>query len=189
MNPPGGWGAYTATELGLEPYAILITVLSAVIVYFVFVVVIRVFGAQVLTVTTGTDAVVVIMLGAVAGRAILGTTPTVASGIAALLTLVLMEFLFRSVLRRRGVRHFLKTKPVLVFVDGEPIADACERTRTSADDLNAAMRSAGVANPSEVQCIILEPRGSFSVIRTGTELQPNLFADVEGSQRLRAEFK
>ena len=44
----------------------------------------------------GFAVVVVIMLGAVGGRAILGPSPTLAYGIIALLTLITMEPLFRG---------------------------------------------------------------------------------------------
>lgn len=136
MQPPGGWSDYLLTALGIEWYRIPVVIASAVIIYLAFLLLVRIFGARILTVTSGFDALVFIMLGAVAGRVILG----------------------------------------------HPIEQACRRTHTSASDLRAAMRRAGIAHPGEVQCIILEPHGDYSVIRAGAPLAPEMFTGVVGGQ-------
>ncbi len=182
MTPPGGWGEYLAAQLGIEWYRVPVVILSAAIIYLAFLVLVRFFGPRVLTVTTVTDAVVVIMLGAVAGRVIIGHPPTVLAGIIGLATLVAMESLFRAFNHTGVIGQLFSSRPVLVFVHGRPIDSACKKTHTSIPDLNAAMRKAGVAHYSDVQCIILEPRGSYSVIREGVELSPDLFSAVEGAR-------
>lgn len=182
MQPPGGWGDYLLTELGIEWYRVPVVMASAVIVYLIFLILVRVFGARVLTVTSGFDALVFIMLGAVAGRAILGDPPTVAVGIIGLATLLGMEAIFGAIERTWASRRFISAHPVLVFAHGRPIERACRRTHTSAEDLNAVMRRAGIGHHREVQCIILEPHGDYSVIREGAELDPAIFSTVRGAE-------
>lgn len=181
MQPPGGWGDYLLAELGIEWYRIPVVIASAVIIYLVFLALVRIFGARVLTVTSGFDALVFIMLGAVAGRVILGHPPTVAAGIIGLVTLMVMEAIFGAIERTWASRRIVSSRPVLVFAHGRPIERACRRTHTSASDLQAAMRRAGIAHPGEVQCIILEPHGDYSVIRAGAPLDPDLLRGVVGA--------
>lgn len=182
MQPPGGWSDYLLTALGIEWYRIPVVIASAVIIYLVFLLLVRIFGARILTVTSGFDALVFIMLGAVAGRVILGHPPTVAAGVIGLVTLMVMEAIFGAIERTWAARRLVSARPVLVFAHGRPIEQACRRTHTSASDLRAAMRRAGIAHPGEVQCIILEPHGEYSVIRAGAPLAPEMFTGGVGAQ-------
>ncbi|QZY50603.1 DUF421 domain-containing protein [Leucobacter tenebrionis] len=68
-----------------------------------------------------------------------------------------------------------------MFAHGRSIEAACRRTHTSQADLHSSMRRAGIGHPSKVQCIILEPHGDYSVIRTGAPLDPELFAHIAGA--------
>lgn len=183
MQPPQGWPAFLVETLGIQGYRIPVVILSAVLIYLVFLILVRLFGTRILTVTSGFDALVCIMLGAVAGRVILGHPPTVAAGAIGLVTLMCMEAIFGAVERTWTSKRLVSAPPVLVFAHGVPIEDACRRTHTSPEDLHSAMRQAGVGRPEDVHCIILEPRGGYSVIRTGPALDLKLFTGVVGAER------
>lgn len=184
MTPQDGWGQHIYNQMGIPLYDIPLIIVSAVIVYLAALLIVRLFGARLFTSTTFTSTVGLIMFGALAGRAILGPTPTVAAGIIALLTLITMESIFHGMENIQQNRYLLGGRPVLVFLDGKALKGACKRTHTSQVDLNSAMRSAGIANPNEVRCIILEPHGRYSVIRTGTALSPELYQYVDGADKL-----
>ena len=175
---------YVVSQMGMDPRQIPIVIVSAVLIYFAFMFSLRVFGARVLSVTTATDAVVVVMLGAVSGRAILGLNPTMTSGLVALFTLIALELALHGVRNVKGVRQLVGTDPVVVFANGKPLKKACERTHTSKADLHSAMRKAGVAAASDVQLIILEPNGTYSVIPAGVQVADELLLDVEGGDDL-----
>ena len=80
MTPPQGWGPALADALGMELWRIPVVVLTALAVYLAFLLLLRVFGARLLTGLSAFDSVVIIMFGAVAGRVILGHPPTLATG-------------------------------------------------------------------------------------------------------------
>lgn len=183
VQPPEGWPAFLVESLGIELYRIPVVVASAVIIYLVFLFLVRLFGARVLTGMSGFDTLVVIMLGSVAGRVILGHPPTVAAGVIGLVTLLAMERIFGTIEKVWSSRKIISARPMLVFAHGEPLQKACQKTHTSPADLSAAMRRAGVARPEGVECIILEPRGDYSVIKTGTDLDPDLFKHVLGADQ------
>lgn len=189
MVPQQGWVAYLSEQMGLAWVDVPVIIVSAIIVYLAFLAIVRLFGARLFTSTSFSSTIGFVMLGALAGRAILGPTPTVSAGIIALLTLATLESLFHAIEGKSRAQYFLGGRPILVYLDGEALEGPCRRTHTSTVDLDAAMRGAGVANPQEVRCIILEPQGHYSVIRAGTELSPQLFKHVDGAERLFAAGK
>lgn len=182
MQPPEGWEAYLVGTIGIEWYRVPVVIASAVIIYLVFMILVRIFGARVLTVTSGFDALVFIMLGAVAGRVILGHPPTVAAGAIGLATLMAMEAIFGTIERTWESKRLVSGRPVLVFAHGRPLEAACRKTHTSRTDLHAALRRAGISHPDQAQCIIHEPHGGYSVIRAGAPLDPELFTFVVGAK-------
>lgn len=184
MTPAQGWGSFIREQMGMPLDMVPVVIASAVIIYLAFLLIVRVFGSRVFAATSFSSTVGFVMLGALAGRAILGPTPTVSAGILALLTLVAMESMFHAVENSTSARFALGGRPILVYVDGAAVEEACRRTHTTLIDLNSAMRSAGVVRPDDVRCIILEPHGHYSVIRTGTELSPELFTHVDGADML-----
>ena len=62
MTPPGGWTQAFIEHLGIELWRIPVVVASAIGIYLIFLLLVRVFGVRVLSGWTGFDAVV---LGAV----------------------------------------------------------------------------------------------------------------------------
>src|SRR5690625_2298222 len=80
--------------LGIELWRIPIVIISAITIYLVFLLLVRIFGARVLSGLTGFDIVVGVMLGSVAGRVIIGHPPTVTAGIISLVTLLCCEAIF-----------------------------------------------------------------------------------------------
>jgi hypothetical protein len=48
-----------------------------------------------------------------------------------------------------------------------------------------ALRLAGIRSRTQVQAVIIERNGTFSVIRTGDPIDPELVAPVSGSEALR----
>ncbi len=189
MEDSGNWWNYIVQQMGMDLRQIPIVIVSAILIYFAFMLSLRVFGARVLSVTTATDAVVVVMLGSVSGRAILGLSPTVTSGLVALATLIALELALHGVRDIKGVRQLVGTDPVVVFANGKPLKGACERTHTSKADLHSAMRKAGIASAEDIQLIILEPNGTYSVIPAGVQVADELLLDVEGGDALLSEKK
>lgn len=187
LQPPDGWWPAVVDHIWIEPYRIPLVIASAVVIYVVFLLTVRIFGARVLSGSSGFDTVVLIMFGAVAGRVILGHPPTVAAGVIGLLTLVGMEAVFGAVESSRRGRRLLSAHPTVVFAHGCPLPDACRRTHTSPTDLQTVMRQAGVTHPAEVQCIVLESGGSYSLIRAGVPIDPEILDGVAGAENVSGQ--
>src|SRR5699024_1766830 len=111
--------ARVGERLGIGPTHAVAVVVSAVGIYLAFLVLVRVFGARVLTGMGTFDVVVVITIGAVADRVILGHPPTLAAGVIGLLCLFAMEAAFGEARRTiRGAR-WVNAGPVLLMAGPE----------------------------------------------------------------------
>lgn len=170
--------------LGIELWRIPIVIVTAIAIYLVLLLLIRVFGARVLSGLTGFDVVVGIMLGAVAGRVIIGEPPTLTTGIIGLVTLLCCEALFGLVRENISFRQAVNAQPTVVLAHGQPQTDLMRKTHVSEEDLMSCLRRAGIADPAEARCIVLEPSGAMSVLRRGRALDPVVLQGVLGAERV-----
>lgn len=186
------WPQALVGAIGIEWWRIPIVVLSAIVIYLVFYLLIHIFGPRILTGSTSFDAAVIIMLGAVAGRVVIGHPPTLAAGVIGLVTLVLMEVCFGALnsALSKSTKYpalGLNKRPVVVFAHGKKIDHYARRARVTDQDLAFAFRRSGVAGPAQVQCAIMEPNGSISVIREGETIDSSLLEGVVGQEFLLPE--
>ena len=149
---------------------------------FVFVTLIKIFGSRVLSGIMSFDLVVVIMVGSVSARIILGRSPTLATGIIGLVTLLLLESIFGRIREWRPLRSILMSPGTVVFAHGEFIEHFMKRVWLSKADVIAGLRAKGISDLSEVQCVILECNGSLSAIVKGQTLDRRMFEAVEGKE-------
>jgi uncharacterized membrane protein YcaP (DUF421 family) len=66
------------------------------------------------------------------------------------------------------VRRTVTGEPALLFHRGQFLDAALRRARVTPDEIRAAVRSAGYATPDDVEAVVLETDGSFSVIQNGS---------------------
>ena len=158
-------------------------VASAIGIYLTFLLLVRVFGVRVLSGWAGVDAVVLIMLGSVAGRVIIGHPPTLAAGAIGLLTLLLLEAAFGAVQQAAGVPG-LRTRPRVIMAHGRFVDSALRRTHLTPREVYGVLRHRGISHQVQVQVqvLILESTGGLSVIRTGDPIGPGMLDGVIGSE-------
>src|SRR5690625_4975918 len=130
-------------EIYIVPYRIPIVIFSALAIYFVFLLLMKIFGSRVLASMSASDAVVIIMFGAVAGRVILGHPPTLATGIIGLATLMAMQALFGILRATTGIGRIIDRKPILLMFDGTIVRNGLQKSHFSYDDVRTSLRNAG----------------------------------------------
>ena len=81
------FGREAMYQLGIEPHRIPVVMIATLGIYLAFMLLVKLFGSRVLTSITASDAVIIIMFGAVSGRVIVGNPPTLAAGIIGLIPL------------------------------------------------------------------------------------------------------
>lgn len=160
---------------GAEAVAV---VLNAIAIYFAFLLLVRIFGARVLAQLSTFDVVIVVMLGAVAGRSILMDVPVLPAGLLGLGTLILLEVIFGEARRRSRGNRVLNQPPIALVRDGVVDDGALSRAHVTREELASALRQAGVRRFAEVHFAIFEPNGRISVLRVGDDVDPELLRGV-----------
>lgn len=175
-------------RLWITPTHAVAVVLSALGIYLAFLILVRIFGVRVLTGMGTFDVVVVITVGAVAGRVILGHPPTLAAGVIGLACLFAMEAAFGEMRRTVRGHQWINSGPVLLMAGEEMLERNMRFAHVTKRELSAALRHAGVRHPREVACVVFESTGRISVLRRGAPLDPGIVAWVRDSHRIPAEF-
>jgi uncharacterized membrane protein YcaP (DUF421 family) len=151
---------------------------STVAMYVLVVLIVRVLGQRSLAALTVVDLACVVALGAIIGRTSLLATPTLVSGVTAVVTL----FAARAVLRAVGINpalgRTLNRQPVLLMDGPTALTDNLRRAHVSDADLRQALRLAGISRVAQVRCVVLERNGQISVLRADGDLDPDIVADI-----------
>ena len=173
----------------LDHFSITFTDGLAVVVataglYWIFVALVRMLGQRALARMSSTDLAVIIVVGAVIGRAALGYTPTLVAGILAMITLFAMQALAGTVRRRIRSAWPLNNAPVLLMAGKDFIEENLRRIHLDEEEIWPKLREAGIRHRSEVAAVILEPTGEISVLRRGIPLDRSLLKDVRGVEHL-----
>lgn len=153
---------------------------TAAVLYVVFVLLIRLLSQRVLTAMSSLDVIVVITMGAVIGRAILGVSTDLAGGVVALVTLFVIQAMFALARRWGRVGWLLRNLPLALIADGEVLGENLRRARLEPEDLWSRLRIAGVSGPQEVAAMVLESSGQISVVRRSMTMDPRMLEGVAG---------
>lgn len=170
--------------LGVTWPEALAVVLSAVGIYVTLLLLLRVVGQRAVASMSSFDFAAAVAIGAVMGRAILGSTPTLLAGVIGLATLFAMQVLFGLVRRGPRLQDALNNPPILLIAHGRLLHDNMRRAHVVEDELREKLRQAGVRRYEDVACMILERTGAVSVLLAGAPISEELLADVHGAQEL-----
>ncbi|WP_437728278.1 DUF421 domain-containing protein [Sorangium sp. So ce861] len=142
------------------------TVVVGGLAYVALIVLLRASGKRVLSKMNAFDLVVTIALGSTLATVMLSKSVALADGVLAFALLVLLQFLITWLsVRSKTVSQMVKAEPALLVHRGEVLPRALKQERVVEAELLAAARNHGVMSLSDVEAIILETDGSFSVIR------------------------
>ncbi len=143
----------------------------AIVVYLVLIAYVRFGKKRFLGEATAFDAILVIVIGSIASRAISGTAPFLAS-LAGTFVLVLVHWII-SYLTEDSVAlsTILKGHDTVIIRNGRVNRKAMHDTHMSPDDLAEDLRQEGIQHPSEVKEARLERSGKLSVIKKSMRLR------------------
>lgn len=181
--------------LGITPAGALAVGISTVTVYFVFGLVLRLWGQRLWSSPRSLDLAVVTVLGAIVGRATMGHVPTLAGGLVALGTLAGLELVFRG-LRRLPLPSMPQLRPggqrgraVVLAVDGRVRTEGLQHYGLTMPVLWSSMRQAGISHPSQVALAVLEPNGRISVLRAGQPIHPRALMGIKGAHLVQEQLR
>jgi uncharacterized membrane protein YcaP (DUF421 family) len=151
--------------------------------YVALVLLLRVSGKRTLSKMNAFDLVVTVALGSTLATVLLSKDVALAEGALAFLVLIALQFAVSwSSVRSRGIRRLIRSDPTLLLRQGRMLDEALRKQRVTQAEVRAAVRAAGVASLEEVEAVVLESDGSFSVVRRGDGSAPaSSLDDVNGT--------
>lgn len=147
-------------------------VVVGVLAYVALVAMLRISGNRSLSKMNAFDLVVTVALGSTLATILLSTSTALVEGVVALGLLLTLQFLVTWVsVRFPTLRRLVVAEPVLLLYRGTFLEKAMRRQRVLEAEVRAAVRGQGIASLSDVEAVVLESDGSFSVVR-GSDLPP-----------------
>ncbi len=137
----------------------------SVLSYAALVAMLRISGKRALAKLNAFDLVVTVALGSTLATILLDKELTLAEGVVALATLLLLQWaVSRLSIASRPFRTLVRSEPRLLLEDGRLREDAMRRERVTRGEVEAAIRQQGHGGLGAIAAVVLETDGSMSVI-------------------------
>lgn len=163
--------------------SLLRTLVVGALSYVVLVVFLRLSGKRTLSKMNAFDLIVTVALGSTLATVLLTKDVTLADGVLALGLLIGLQFAVTwSSVRAQWVRQLVTGEPMMLLYRGQVLPAALRRARVTEAEVLAAVRSAGLASLADVEAVVLETDGSFSVVRPGAGDGPSSLAGTQVPQ-------
>jgi uncharacterized membrane protein YcaP (DUF421 family) len=155
-------------------------VLLAAIVYLALVAALRVVGSRALAKMSAYDLVITIALGSLIATIPLQKDVTVADGLTAIATFLLLQHAMSWMLKRwPRTRGLVKGKPTLCVYEGRLLAEQMRHVKVTDEEVRAAIRASGVVSVSQCLAVVLENDGEWSVVRYGDAPDRSALAGID----------
>jgi uncharacterized membrane protein YcaP (DUF421 family) len=147
-------------------FGLLRVIVISMLAYFSLVLVLRAAGKRSLAKLNAFDLVVTVALGSTLATVLLSSDIAYLEGLLAFGMLAGLQWLVsRLSVASPWFSHLVRSQPRLLVEDGRFLSDAMDAERVTADELDAAIRNAGIGRIEEVGAVVLETDGSMSIIR------------------------
>jgi len=150
-----------------------------VLAYIALIIFLRVSGKRTLSKWNAFDFVVTIALGSTLASVIISKDVVLIEGVIAFALLIGLQFVItRLSVRFDFIKNVVKAEPTLLFDKGEFLPEAMRRQRVAESEIRAAIRSKGFASIEEIEAVVLETDGTFSVIKKSADDSRTALKDV-----------
>lgn len=147
-------------------WSIFRILISAVTIYLLLILLLRISGKRTLSDMNIFDFVITVAIGTTFSSTIISKDVTILDGLLALGLLIFLQFMIAWItVRFSWVQRIIKSRPSIVFLNGEFQYTAMKKERVSKEEILQAMRSQGVRLEEQVEAVVLETNGNFSVLQ------------------------
>ena len=141
-------------------------VLRTAVVYLVVLLGVRLSGKREVGQMTPFDLVLLLLISNAVQNAMTGPDTSVLGGVAAALTLLLLNYGVGELSGvNRRFRKLVEGQPSLLIHDGKVITEHMKKEHVSMDELQRALREHGISTCSEVALAVLEVDGAISCLK------------------------
>ena len=139
-------------------------IIRPILVYFVLVLLLRVFGKRELAQLNPFDLVVLLSLSNTVQNAIIGDDNTVIGGVIGAVTLLVTNYLVvRFLFRHRRLDQLIEGRPSFLMKEGHVNRRELARELMTQSELEVVVRRQGFDGLHEVDEVMLEPGGGFVI--------------------------
>ena len=144
--------------------------LSGIVIYFLFILFINLYGKRSISSLSMHDYVVTIAMGSIVATTITSKDASLIDGMIGLLILLTLQFLV-TFLARKDSRFFraLNSTPSVLFLEGEFITKNLKANRMTQDEVYSAIREQGQTTSDQIYAVIIESNGNLSVIKSASD--------------------
>lgn len=154
-------------------HVLLQIMLRTGVIYLVVLIGVRLSGKREVGQMTPFDLTLLLLLSNSVQNAMTGPDTSLAGGVVAACTLLLMNYLVADVSgANRRFRRFIQGQPSLLIHDGQIIESHMAKEHVSMDELQRALREHGIGDCHQVALAVLEVDGSISCLKYD-EIKPD----------------
>lgn len=148
--------------------SLLRTFLIAIMAYIALILMLRVSGKRTLSQMKEFDFIVTVALGSTLATVLLNKSVSLSDGVFALFLLIFLQyFLAWTSLRSKSFSKLISSEPTLIFYRGNFLWEALKQERVTEAEVRSILRSQGVTSISEVDAVVMESNGQFTVVKSG----------------------
>ena len=157
------------------------SLILAFLAYAVLVFLLRISGKRTLSKLNVFDFVFVVALGSTLATTILSPGTTLADGLTAFIVLIALQIgLSLLCVYSHRVDMIVNGEPTLLMHKGDFLDEAMKRERVTKEEVNAALRERGIRTYEDVDSVVLETDGTFSVVWRSIGSECSSLIDVSG---------
>lgn len=139
-------------------------IIRPIIIYFVLVLLLRIFGRRELSQLNPIDLVVILSLSNTVQNAIIGEDNSLIGGVIGAIALLGINYFVAFLkFKNTGIETVIEGKPITLIEKGKIIQKAITRELISTDDLDVIANNEGYESADELKTCVLNPNGSFLV--------------------------
>ena len=162
---------------GWQPLLRIIVV--GTLTYVGIILILRVSGKRTLASMNAFDFIITITMGSAFGRILTARSVSVAEAMTAFILLVALQYAIAWLeIRSKSFHRLITSQPALLYYNGAFIEKNMRKARIQRNDLLGAVRKKKFASLNEVEAIIMETDGSFSIIRKSTNREQKTYSQV-----------
>lgn len=148
--------------------SLLRTLVIGVLAYLALVLFLRIAGNRTLSKMNAFDLVVTVALGSTLATVLLTKSVALADGVLAFALLIGLQYVVTwTSVRVAWVRRTVTGELILLLYQGQMLEQAMRKARMTPDEVESAIRAAGIASLDEVEAVVLETDGTASVVKRG----------------------
>lgn len=163
------------TEMFFQSWSgIVRTIIVGTLAYAFLVLALRVSGKRTLAKLNAFDLVITVALGSTLATILLSESVALVEGITGFVLLIVLQYVvtFFSV-RSPAFSRAVRSEPTLLLRNGAALPKAMRRARVTEAELETVVRTSGQRGLADIEAVILESDGSFSIIDGEQKKKPS----------------